>query len=540
MSVREFWSRVGRLGVGAVVTGVVGLAFVVPAMADNPIAMTTLGPVQGVATTSMTKFLGIPYAAPPVGALRWMPPQPHAAWMAPIDASAFGPHCAQGASPFGQVSSSEDCLYLNVYVPVHKGFAQDIHKLKPVMVWIHGGAFQVGESDDYDPTRLVTQGDVVMVTINYRLGALGFMAHPALSAESSQGVSGNYGILDQQAALQWVHANIKAFGGNPKKVTIFGESAGGASVHAQLVSPGAAGLFQGAIVESGALFSQPTLTDAENLGSTLATNVGCSDQTAACLRSVSVGDLLAAQGTDLTSSSPNIDGVVLPEPIRTALGAGHFNRVPVIEGSNHDEFRLFVALLIEIPDGQPLAAADYDNAIATVLGVPPSVAPILAAQYPLADYPSPGVALGTLATDAAFSCNARHADDLLAPFVKTYAYEFNDENAPELFLPPVSFSYGAAHASEIQYIFDVPNQTMAPALTADQQTLAATMVKYWTKFARSKKPKVSKAPKWHAYQPADLVNERILSLVPPTPTDETGIGFGATHKCSFWNPLIGN
>ncbi|HEY2386112.1 MAG TPA: carboxylesterase family protein [Candidatus Binatia bacterium] len=539
MSVREFWSCAVRLGVGAVVMCVVGLALAVPAMADNPIATTTLGPVQGVATTSMTKFLGIPYAAPPVGALRWTPPQAHAPWMTPIDASAFGPHCAQSTSPFGQVSSSEDCLYLNVYVPVHKGFALDIHRLKPVMVWIHGGAFQVGESDDYDPTRLVTQGDVVMVTINYRIGALGFMAHPALSAESGQGISGNYGILDQQAALQWVHANIKAFGGNPKKVTIFGESAGGASVHAQLASPAAAGLFQGAIVESGALFTQPTLTDAESLGSSLATTVGCSDQTAACLRAVSVADLLAAQGTNLTSSSPNIDGVVLPEPLRAAFVAGHFNRVPVIEGSNHDEFRLFVALLIEIPNG-PLTAGQYENAIATVLSVPPSVASILAARYPVANYPSPGIALGTLATDAAFSCNARHADDLLSRYVKTYAYEFNDQNAPELFLPPVSFSYGAAHASEIQYLFDVPNQTMAPALTADQQTLAATMVKYWTKFARSKKPKVSKVPKWHLYQPADLTSERMLSLVAPTPTDEFGINFGADHQCAFWDPLIGN
>jgi para-nitrobenzyl esterase len=539
MSVCGFWSGAVRLGVGAVVMCVVGLGVAGPARADSPIVTTDSGPVQGVGTPTLTKFLGIPYAAPPVGALRWQPPQPPTPWMAPVDASAFRSHCAQSTSPFGQVSSSEDCLYLNVYVPNHKGFARDVHKRKPVMVWIHGGAFQVGESDDYDPTRLVVQGDVVVVTINYRLGALGFMAHPALSAESPNGVSGNYGILDQQLALHWVQDNIKAFGGNPKKVAIFGESAGGASVHAQIASPGAAGLFQRAIVESGALFTQPTLSAAESLGSTLATNVGCSSQTAACLRAVSVADLLTAQGTDLTSSSPNIDGVVLPEPMRDAFAAGHFNKVPVMEGSNHDEFRLFVALLIEIPNG-PLQPDQYENAIATILNVPPSSASLLAQIYPLANYPSPGVALGTLATDAAFSCNARKADDLFAGFVNTYAYEFNDQNAPELFLPPVSFPYGAAHASEIQYLFDVPNQTGAGPLTTDQQQLAGLMVKYWAKFARSGKPRVSKVPKWPAYQTVDVLSQKIMSLVAPTPVAQFGGAFGTDHKCGFWNPLIGN
>ncbi len=538
MGLRETPSRAVRAAAAAVMCGL-ALAITPPALADTPTAMTDAGPVVGVGTPTVTKFLGIPYAAPPVGVLRWQPPQPPAPWITPRDASAFGPHCAQITSPFGQASTSEDCLYLNVYVPNHKGFAHDIRKRRAVMVWIHGGAFQVGESDDYDPTRLVVQGDVVVVTINYRLGALGYMAHPALSAESPDGVSGNYGILDQQLALHWVQNNIKAFGGNPKKVTIFGESAGGASVHAHLVAPGSAGLFRRAIVESGALFTQPTLAAAEGLGTTFASDVGCSDQTAACLRARSVEDVLAAQGTDLTSSSPNIDGVVLPEPMRTAFAAGHFNKVPVIEGSNHDEFRLFVALLVEIPNG-PLAADQYESAVATILNVPPSIASLLVSHYPLANYASPGLALGALATDAAFSCNARRAYELMSPFVKTYAYEFNDADAPELFLPPVSFPYGAAHASEIQYLFDVPNQTGAPALTADQQQLATTMVGYWTRFARSGRPRLSRAPKWPIYRTNDSTSQGVLSLVAPVPTNESGVAFGNDHQCPFWNPLIGN
>src|SRR6185369_5263077 len=273
-------------------------------------------------------------------------------------------HCAQGASPFGLASGSEDCLFLNVYLPNEKGFDRDSRRRRPVMVWIHGGAFILGEGDDYDPTALVARG-VVVVTINYRLGALGFLAHPALTAESPDHVSGNYGILDQIAALEWVQRNIKAFGGNPRKVTVFGESAGGISVHTVLASPRAAGLFHRAIIESGAVFTQQTLAASEPVGTALATTLGCSDPTAACLRGVPVDQIIASQGTSLTSSGPVIDGVIIPEAFQSAFKNGHFNHVPVIEGSNHDEFRLFVALLIDLMGG-PLTEAEYPNAVETI------------------------------------------------------------------------------------------------------------------------------------------------------------------------------
>src|SRR5262245_52625117 len=202
------WDSLGGVAIGLMVAGAVLTGSAASAGPKGKVVNTQNGPVRGIVTPTMQEFLGIPYAAAPVGALRWKPPQPHAPWMTPLDASAYGGHCPQTASPYGIATNTEDCLFLNVYTPHRKTPAEnDLRKHRSVMVWIHGGAFQVGESDEYDPTRLVETGDVVVVTINYRLGALGFLAHPALTAESPDGVSGNYGLLDQQLALQWVQQN---------------------------------------------------------------------------------------------------------------------------------------------------------------------------------------------------------------------------------------------------------------------------------------------------------------------------------------------
>jgi para-nitrobenzyl esterase len=256
----------------------------------------------------------------------------------------------------------------------------------------------VGESDDYNPSSLVSRG-VVVVSLNYRLGALGFLAHPALTAESNHQASGNYGLLDQQAALRWVARNIAAFGGNPRNVTIFGESAGGLSVHSQLASPLAARLFDRAVVESGAYQPvQATLANAQTAGSTFATQAGCADQSAACLRALPVATILAKQ----SGGAPNVDGFVLRQSIVDAFSSGAFNRVPVVEGSNHDEWRLFVAQT-EAQTGVPLSAAAYVPTIAATLGIPLDAATALAATYPLSAYPSPSVALGALGTDIIFA-----------------------------------------------------------------------------------------------------------------------------------------
>ena len=490
--------------------------------ASGPVAGTANGAVRGVADGAVDEFLGIPYAAPPVGALRWRPPQPATSWSGVRDATQFAPHCPQVAGPFGQGSTSENCLFLNVFTPSQRQGGAG----HPVMVWIHGGALVSGESNDYDPTQLVADG-VTVVTINYRLGALGFLAHPALA--DANGQSGDYGLMDQQAALRWVHRNIAGFGGNPRNVTVFGESAGGLSTLSQVASPQAKGLFEKAIVESGSYnLTQTSLAGAESAGEAFATKAGCASQSAGCLRSLPVSTILADQ--DASGYTPNIDSEVLPESLGTAFATGNFNRVPIINGTNHDEWRLFVALS-EL-EGAPVTAANYQSMIAATLGVPAAAAAIIAAKYPLIAYPSPSVALGAVGTDAIFACPALTIDQSVSRFVPTFAYEFNDENAPELFLPPVSFPYGAAHASEIQYLFTLPTAVFPMALSAQQQQLAATMKGYWTNFARSGLPSSFGARFWPLF---NGLTQPMQSLVPPVPQTENT--FAIAHNCAFWTAL---
>src|SRR5579871_262607 len=274
----------------------------------NPIVRIDDGLVRGASAAGVDSFLGIPYAAPPTGDLRWRPPRPAAGWTGVRDATAFGPSCPQAPSPFAPPGPfSEDCLYLNVYAPASRGGFGG----RPVLVWIHGGGLVQDAARDYDGTKLAADG-VVVVTINYRLGALGFLAHPALAARPG-GSAGNYGLMDQQAALRWVQRNIARFGGDPDNVTIAGQSAGGLSVLAQMVSPGARGLFQRAIVQSGAFaLNQQPLATAEAAGEKFATAVGCPDQTAACLRNVPVSELVAKFGVEIPGV---VDGSVLTQPI---------------------------------------------------------------------------------------------------------------------------------------------------------------------------------------------------------------------------------
>jgi para-nitrobenzyl esterase len=473
------------------------------------------GAVRGKTVAATDEFLGIPYAAPPVGPLRWRPPQPPAAWHGVRTATSFAPHCPQPSSSFGVASTSEDCLYLNVFTP-----AGARTRNLPVMVWVHGGSLRTGAGDEYNPTGLVGHG-VIVVTINYRLGALGFLADTALASRPG-GPSGNYGLTDQQTALRWVQRNIRGFGGNPGNVTLFGESAGGLSTLSQLVSPGARGLFQRAIVESGSYNpTQQSLATAESAGAAFAAKVGCASNTASCLRSLPVSTVLANE--DPVGYTPGVDGVVLKQSIKTALASGQFNRVPVMIGTNHDEYRLFVAVYELL--GAKVTAANYQNMIAGTLSVPAAAAAAIAARYPLSHFSSLAVALGAVGTDAIFACPALFQGESLSKYVPTYGYEFNDENAPELFLPPVSFSYGAAHASELQYLF---SQTAVPHptdLTAAQQQLAEAMKQDWTDMAKAGVP----ATGWPRFSSA---SQQMLSLVPPRPKVETN--FSAQHQCAFW------
>jgi para-nitrobenzyl esterase len=428
---------------------------------------------------------------------------------------------------------SEDCLYLNVNTPALRGGDQD-HQRRPVLVWIHGGGLTQDAGRDYDPAKLAADG-VVAVTINYRLGALGFLAHPALAGRPD-GPSGNYGLMDQQAALRWVRDNIARFGGDPHNVTIAGESAGGLSVLAHLVSPGSRGLFQKAIIQSGSFaLNQQPLADAEAAGEAFATAAGCpgqTAQTAACLRHLPADDLVTPNFIEIPGV---VDGKVLTEPIGTSLAAGRFARVPILNGTNHDEERIFVTIGLTvsrgtdvlIPGDGTVTAASYQDDIAAVLGVPAARAAAIAAEYPPAAYPSPAVAFSTLVGDANFACPALQIDTQTSQRVPTFAYEFNDDNAPPVFSGPIIPPPVATHASELQYLFDLPNAPLPTPLSAGQQALATSMRAAWANFAATGNPATAAVP-WPAFGAGSA---QMLSLVPPQPQTETD--FASRHHCAF-------
>lgn len=510
---------VTAVGLGAAMTACSGPA-TAPASASRHVGLVVAiadGKLHGKQVGSTDDYLGIPYAAPPVGPQRWRPPQPPARWHGTRPATHFAAHCPQPTGVFGRPSTSEDCLYLNVFRPARQS-SGDL----PVMVWIHGGAYVGGESDDYNPAGLVANG-VIVVTINYRLGALGFLADPALASRPG-GPTGDYGLMDQQAALRWVRQNIRAFGGNPANVTIFGESAGGQSVLLQLISPTARGLFAKAIAESGGYAQYPSsLASAEAQGQAFAAKAGCADQTAACLRSLPVATILADQNQ--SGASADIDGLVLKEPLKQALSSGNFSHVPVIDGSNHDEWRLFVALATF--EGHPVTAANYLSTIESTLFVTPQVAAVIAQQYPLSAYQSPPLAMSAVGTDGIFACPTLLLDQDMAPYTPTYAYEFNDENAPAGY-PSPGFPYAAAHAAELQYLFGLPSP-VAGTLSAGQQVLATAMRAEWTSFARSGVPSAPGATRWPRFTAAD---QQMESLVPREPQPETS--FATDHHCALW------
>lgn len=495
--------------------------------ATGPMVRIDTGVIEGVARQNgQSAFFGIPYAAPPVGALRWQPPQLPASWTGVKSATGFGPNCAQPASPFGVASTSEDCLTLNVFTP--ETTFKSPRSTYPVMVWIHGGGLTTGESGDYDPAKLVDQG-IVVVSINYRLGALGFLAAAPFAGSDNPG--GNYGFLDQQAALRWVQSNIRRFGGNPDKVTIFGESAGGLSVLAHLVSPGSAGLFDRAIAQSGAYqLRQPTLAVAQTRAASTVTSLGCggAPDVAACLRALPVATILASQG----SNGLVVDGTVLPRSFEAAFTTGDFNKVPVMNGANLDESTLFVAtnfLLV----GQSVTAANYTGLLAGVFG---SAAALVAAQYPLSDYPTPPQALAAILTDQTFSCNARVATRWLSDYVRVFAYEFRDRTTPQILLPQIpGLAYGAYHASEVQYLLGGFRAPPFPqALNSAQARLSDSMIRYWARFARTGSPNPPQTPAWRQYDARrDQFQSLDLGAVGPV------AGYAAFHKCAFWDGLQG-
>ncbi|HLX37289.1 MAG TPA: carboxylesterase family protein [Candidatus Binataceae bacterium] len=507
-----------------------------------PTVHTHEGRITGMTVDGINEFLGIPYAAPPIGPHRWRPPIAHSHFSKPFAATAFGSQCVQ---PGG--AGSEDCLFLNVFTPESAGPTSDL----PVMVWIHGGGLTKGDSSQFDPSGLVAQG-VIVVTINYRLGYFGFFAETAIDAERH--ALGNYGLMDQQFALKWVQKNIAGFGGNSAEVTIFGESAGGESVYANVASPTAAGLFRAAISESGAfifgsLFTPIiTLAEGETMGtgavpsgSAIAASLKCTDHhIAACLRAVPA-DTIA--GIEVGTVDPFVDGTTLTQTPEAAFASGEFNQVPMISGSNHDEYRYFIAVDYDLMM-MPLTDDGYPAAVAQTVHQPETstlVQSLVNTAYPLANYPPPSgysvnapLALGALGTDFMFACPVRNVNlALVAAKVPVYAYEFNDETAPA---PPMfagdtlSFPLGDCHTVELQYLF-----SMGATFTSDEMTLSQTMIDYWTQFAKTLNPNSSTAPSaWPEYGAGGSIE----SLIAPTPTTEADSGFDTDHQCSsLWNTL---
>ncbi len=498
------------------------------------VALTDKGCLEGESLGSVKVFRGIPYAAPPVGSLRWKAPQEHPSWEGVRDALQFGKSCPQlpGTILRYQLETDEDCLSLNVWTPQLSPDAA-----LPVMVWIHGGGLVQGSSSQkindrlsYDGRFLAERFHVVVVTINYRLAQLGFLAHPALSAEDTEhNVSGNYGLLDQIFALRWVQKNIKNFGGDPSNVTIFGESAGGKSVCALLASPLARGLFHRAVIQSGGCpLNQRRLRDssgresAEAQGERFARAIGCAEapDVLACLRAKTAQEILntlpgeagilsTAEKWDFT-----VDGYVLPESPGRALESGNFNTVPLIAGTTGNEASLFTGKLnITTP-------AQYEAFVRAFFG---ENADQVLALYPVTDYPTPKAALDALISDISFVCPTRRFTRAVAKYQpKTFLYHFTYVTRVG-----TQSGLGAFHGSEIPFVFG--NSAMP---TPQERALSDAMMAYWTSFAKSGDPNAGTLPTWPAYT---LSEDPYLQLDIPI----TGGRELRKPYCDFWDRLQG-
>ncbi|HVQ96419.1 MAG TPA: carboxylesterase family protein [Mycobacteriales bacterium] len=511
--------------------------------AGSTIVRTDNGEVRGDSRTGVAEWLGIPYAAAPVGDLRWRAPQPAASWTGVRDATQFGNRCVQGSGwdpGYATPKLTEDCLYLNVYAP------HTTQRNLPVLVWIHGGGFTGGAGQDTDPRQYVQNGNVVYVTINYRLGALGYLGLPQMGLQNADG-PGNFGLLDQQAALRWVQRNIGRFGGDRGNVTIAGQSAGGSSVCDQLSSPAAAGLFARVIIMSGGC-SMQTEAQGQTASASFAQAVGCTDTATAlaCLRGKSAAEILAGQ--QQVSIRPALGGRAFPLDPATAVRTGRFTRVPVMFGQVHDERNLFVFQGNDYL-GHPVTAAQFESTVRATYG---ANADRVLAAYPLSAYSSPGVALGRLQSDAA-SYTRKLLDDQFSRYVPTYAYEFAEEQTPQfasIYLlqqqgePARSFPFGATHVDDLPYLWEYLGMRLP--FTDDQLELSDQMITYWSGFQSASdpnaRPETPRWPRYHPSQPAWMVLNACEtdpgSTRPPAACSRATTGYAADHKFGLWGGIV--
>jgi para-nitrobenzyl esterase len=465
---------------------------------STPKAKIETGKLEGKTDGTVNAFLGIPYAAPPVGNLRWKPPAPAQKWRGARKATEFGSRCMQGAvfadMIFRDPGINEDCLYLNVWVPVDRMTSRS--KL-PVMVWIYGGGFMAGATSEprQDGTNLAKQG-VVVVSMNYRLGIFGFFAHPELATESGRNSAGNYGLLDQLAALQWVKRNIAAFGGDPANVTIFGESAGSFSVSDLMASPVAKGWFHKAIGESGGAFSSQglpsrTLQESAEAGAKFA-NESLSAKTLADLRAIPARKLLdAAVAAKTVRFAPNVDGYFLPEPVDVIFAAGKQSDVPLLAGWNKDEGSF--AAPKENPTGALKEAAqkEFGDQAEQFLRLYPSETEKQAARSMIDFAGDRFIAFSTWRWLEAQKKTGKSP---------VYRYRFDMPHPTDPKRPP---NPGAYHSAEIEYVFGQLDAENWVSWTPEDHTLSDQMRKFWSDFARTGDPNGPGLPNWPAYDATD-------------------------------------
>jgi para-nitrobenzyl esterase len=527
------------------------------------------GPVRGFRRDGVSTFLGIPYAAPPIDERRWKPPAP-AASHGLLDATKFGSSCPQ-LNPYvvftaGQ-SVDENCLTLNIFTA---GVGPSDGRLKPVIVWIHGGGNISGASADYDGSALARGGaegtPTVVVTINYRLGLFGFLAHPALKSEG--GLFANYGIMDQQTALRWVQANIRAFGGDPARVAVGGQSAGAGNALAHLVSPLSSGLLSRAIFMSGpaaAGFSPVPLDEATGRGQRFAAAAGCpgSDYVAArCLRRLSPARILQLQGT-IKDYGPYLDpgdqviadGTIIPLQAAEALATGRFNHMPVMGGMTRDEPSFLIGMQQYFsgpppgstgapfagPPQRPLSAEDY---AAKLMSFGPLASRILT-QYPVAKYGGDaGMAYNRAIADR-LECTVNLSGlKLLARTVSAYGWDFTYQDAP-FYMPHMpGFRASASHTIDIQFLFkdyhggplgvNLDQFTGMPReLNALETHLSERMIGFWTNFAARGNPNQPGRQDWPQLDPAAPV--LLVQDIPASTVSEAK--FRTQYNCDFWDSL---
>jgi para-nitrobenzyl esterase len=487
----------------------------VPA-ATGPLVRTDRGWVHGLAGWATQTFLGIPFAAPPVGDARWKAPGAVTAWRGVRDATKPAVPCATEGFGDGARTTNEDCLYLDVYRPA---FAKPGAAL-PVMVFFPGGGNFSGSTTIYDGARMAEVAHAIVVIAAYRLGVFGSLALPAAGA-----AGGSFILQDNLAALQWVRRNIAAFGGNAQDVTVSGQSSGGTNVCNLLASPAAAGLFRQAIVQSGLCnggpFEAPDLATAQTTATAYATGLGCTGpDVAACLRAKPAGVLLDAWKAQ---SGTAYGGPLLPRSSAAAFASGHFNRVPLLIGFTRDEWWSFEDALY------PLSADGLQKQFTTNFG---ARAAAVAALYPEASYPHREYALGAAVGDSLIICPSIALATELATRVPVSMYEFADRSAPpfkslnpaDLQPRPAGYLGGAGHTSELQYLYAY--QSADGPLDATQRRLGDVMIARWVAFNRAQ------SAAWPAYTAAHPVTVRI-GADGSNWTNSTGVA--ADHHCAFWN-----